>query len=261
MPVHSASSVSEFSSAQIEQFGREGFIIVRGLAGRDLCERMRTVALDNLSRALEPIEYEADMHYPGSPVSRDSRGGRTARRLLQARARDELFHDWATSPPIGARLRQLLGPKPMLAQAHHNCIMTKDPRFSSQTGWHQDMRFWSYERSELVSAWLALGREYEDNGCLQLAPGSQAMRFDRDRFDDELFLRQDLGQNREVLAHVVHAELDAGDVLFFHSRLLHSAGWNRTSETKLSLVYTYHAADNRPLPGTRSASLPSIALG
>ena len=63
-----------------------------------------------------------------------------------------------------------------------------------------------------------------------------------------------------MLAHSVHAELEPGDVLFFHCRLLHSAGWNRTAETKLSLVYTYHAADNRPLPDTRSASLPSIAV-
>ena len=31
-------------------------------------------------------------------------------------------------------------------------------------------------------------------------------------------------------------------------------------ETKFSLVFTYHAADNRPLPGTRSASLPAVSL-
>ena len=55
-------------------------------------------------------------------------------------------------------------------------------------------------------------------------------------------------------------ELDAGDVLFFHSRLLHAAGDNRTNETKFSLVATYHAAANRPRKGTRSASLPDIPL-
>lgn len=260
MPASPAISSSDSSSAEAEQFGRDGFVIARGLMGREMCGQMRAIAGEHLARAIEPIEYEADMHYPGAPVSRDARGGRTARRLLQAYARNALFHDWAMSPLTGARLRALIGPEPMLAQAHHNCIMTKDPRFSSRTGWHQDVRYWSFERPELVSVWLALGREYEDNGCLQLVPGSHALNLGRERFDDALFFRQDLEQNRAVLAHSVHAELEPGDVLFFHCRLLHSAGWNRTAETKLSLVYTYHAADNRPLPDTRSASLPSIAV-
>ena len=55
-------------------------------------------------------------------------------------------------------------------------------------------------------------------------------------------------------------ELDPGDVLFFHCRLFHAAGHNQTADTKFSLVFTYHAADNHPLPGTRSASLPDMAL-
>ena len=55
-------------------------------------------------------------------------------------------------------------------------------------------------------------------------------------------------------------ELEPGDVLFFHCRLFHAAGANSTTHTKYSAVFTYHAADNRPLPGTRSASLPEVAL-
>ncbi len=54
--------------------------------------------------------------------------------------------------------------------------------------------------------------------------------------------------------------LEQGDVLFFHCRTFHAAGANRTQATKFSLVTTYHTADNPPLSGTRSASLPSIAL-
>ena len=55
-------------------------------------------------------------------------------------------------------------------------------------------------------------------------------------------------------------ELAVGDVLLFSSRLFHAAGRNDTDAVKLSLVFTYHAPDNRPIPGTRSAQYPSIAL-
>lgn len=238
----------------------DGFIVARGLAERGLREQMLAVARDHLARGVGPVEYETDVRYPGSPQSNDADGGSTVRRLLQAGGRAPVFREWETSPLLASRLAQLLTAEPTLSLAHHNCIMTKDPRFSSRTGWHQDVRYWSFERPELVSVWLALGREHKDNGCLQLVPGSHAMRFARERFDDALFFRQDVEANRQVLGHSINAELDAGDVLFFHCRLLHAAGWNRTTQTKFSLVCTYHAADNRPLPGTRSASLPSIPL-
>ena len=74
------------------------------------------------------------------------------------------------------------------------------------------------------------------------------------------WMRLALEENRALLGTEVAAELDAGDVLFFHCRLFHAAGDNRTPSTKYSLVYTYHAAGNRPLPGTRSAGLPDIPL-
>jgi phytanoyl-CoA hydroxylase len=233
---------------------------VRGLADAQACERMREVAERHLAAAIPPLEYEADVHYPGAPASRDAPGGRTVRRLLQAYARDPVFAKWATSPEVAARLKALLGPRVELSQAHHNCVMTKDPRFSSVTSWHRDIRYWSFERPELVSVWLALGAERRENGCLLVLPGSHAMEFDDGRLDEAQFLRSDLPANQELLARAASVELDPGDVLFFHCRLFHAAGRNERVQTKFSLVYTYHAAQNRPLSGTRSAALPSVAL-
>ena len=159
-----------------------------------------------------------------------------------------------------ARLRQLLGPEIALSQAHHNCVMTKDPRYSSITSWHRDIRYWSYERPELISVWLALGEERPENGCLMLLPGTQAMTFDAGQLDSAQFLRTDVAANAALLRTRVYAELDPGDVLFFHCRLFHAASHNRSTHTKFSAVFTYRATDNLPLPGTRSASLPDVIL-
>jgi phytanoyl-CoA hydroxylase len=182
------------------------------------------------------------------------------RRLLQAYARDAVFRDWATAAPIVSRLRQLLGPQIALSQAHHNCVMTKDPRFSSLTSWHRDIRYWSYERPELVSVWLALGEERPENGCLLVLPGTHVMAFDAHQLDEAQFLRTDVVENEKLMQTQVTAELDPGDVLFFHCRLFHAASSNRSVRTKFSAVFTYHATDNHPLPGTRSAGIPDIIL-
>ena len=249
-----------FSVADVGQFRRDGYIVARQLAAPAECAEIRAIAERDLGAAKAPVEYEADTRYPGAPASLDAPGGRTVRRLLQAHARDPLIARWATQPAIGARLQQLIGPRVELAQAHHNCVMTKNPRYSSDTQWHQDIRYWSFERPELVSVWLALGREYFENGCLLVLPDTQTMEFAREQLDGDLFWRAEHAENKKLLATQRTVELEPGDVLFFHCRLLHAAGDNRSSETKFSLVSTYHAADNRPLPGTRSASVPDIPL-
>ena len=244
----------------LAHFERDGFAIARGLVPLRTVGHMLGIAREHLAAAIPPLEYEADIRYPGAPASLEAPGGRTVRRLLQAYARDPAFRTWATSAAVAELLRGRLGPHLELSQAHHNCIMTKHPRHSSVTGWHRDVRYWCFERPELVSVWLALGRERRENGCLLVIPGSHAMAFPPDALDASHFLRTDIERNRSLLDTAVEIELDPGDVLFFDCRLFHAAGRNETGVTKFSLVFTYHAAENRPLAGTRSASLPDIPL-
>ena len=134
------------------------------------------------------------------------------------------------------------------------------PGYSSATLWHQDIRYWSFDRPDLVSVWLALGGEREENGGLSLIAGSHLIELDRGRLDGELFLRPELEENHRMIATARSVELDFGDVVFFHSGLFHAAGMNRTAEVKLSVVFTYHAADNHPIPDNKSSSYPSIQV-
>lgn len=242
------------------RFWKDGFLCVRGLATGEDVRQMRRVTEAGLRDETGPIEYEADLHYPGAPKSLDAVGGRTVRRLKQALSRDFCFVEWITRPNVLNRLQQLLGPHIVCPLAHHNCIMTKQPQFSSETGWHQDIRYWSYSRSELVNAWIALGRETAENGCLQVIPGSHRQEFDRARFDNDIFFRSDLPENVPLIQSRQYVELEPGDVLFFHCKTLHAASRNQTTESKYSAVFTFRGADNLPLPNTRSSSLPELLL-
>ncbi len=255
-----ASAALEFSPKELDSFERDGYAIVRNVADAELRQRMLNVTLEGLHRHIEPLEYEADLHYPGAPVSTSELGGKTVRRLKQAHSRDFVFTQWIQNPAIVNRLKQILGPKIVCPLSHHNCIMTKEPKFSSDTGWHQDIRYWSFERPELVSVWLALGNETEQNGCLQLVPGSHCTPFERSRFDDEIFFRTDLAENQAVLSKKILAELNPGDVLFFHCKTLHAATRNRTDNTKYSLVLTYRSLDNPPKEESRSVVLPELLI-
>lgn len=248
------------SDTQLASFAQDGFLILRSFAPSALQHRLQAIAEQHLREAIPPLEYEADLHYPGAPASRGALGGRTIRRLLQAQARDPAFTEWITHPELLRCLHQLLGEQLVMPLAHHNCVMTKQPRFSSDTGWHQDIRYWSFERPELINIWLALGPERPENGGLRLIPGSHRLALEPYRFDAQSFFREDLAENQALLSQAVTVELNPGDVLLFHCRSLHAATRNYSHETKFSFVFTVRPADNPPHPGTRSTSLPELLL-
>ena len=255
----SFSSPNDIESAAFE---RDGYIVLRNMVSAQRCGDLRTIANDHLRQLIAPIEFEVDVRYPGAPLDRSSPGADTSRRLLQAFARDEAFRLWALDPEVKHILAGLLQTEESLSvsQCHHNCIMTKAPGFSSVTLWHQDSRYWAFDYENLVSVWLALGDEDKTNGCLRVIPGSHKLNFDPGRFDAAMFLRPDLPENKLLIQQAAAVELDPGDVLFFHSRLFHAAGRNLSEETKLSVVFTYHQASNKPINNTRSARFSSIAM-
>jgi len=245
---------------QVAQFHQDGYLLLRGGVAPADCELMLAVTLDHLRRAVPPLEYEAEVGYDGAPASLDAPGGRTARRLRNAWQRDACFRDWASDPRLVASLAQLLGEDVVLTLAHHNCVMTKHPDFGTATGWHRDIRYWSFTRPDLVSVWLALGHEDADNGALKFIPGSHRIPLAPGQMDALDFLRPELPENQALFAQGVTPVLERGDVVLFHSKLFHSAGRNNSRDMKASVVFAYRGKSNPPLPGSRSAAAGEIAF-
>jgi phytanoyl-CoA hydroxylase len=248
------------SEHRLAAFHRDGYLVLPGVLQPAEIEAVCEFVRASLEPLVGPVEYEADVGYPGSPSHRKAAGGNTPRRLLHAYARDQILRNLALHPQVASVLNELLGAAGMLSQCHHNCVMTKHPGYSSATLWHQDIRYWSFDRPELISAWFALGEERFSNGALQVIAGTHLMEFERGRLDAELFLRPEIEENAKLIEQARSVELNPGDVLLFHCRLFHAAGRNTTDEVKLSPVFTYHREDNHPIPGTRSAAYPSIPL-
>lgn len=249
------------TDSQAAQFNQQGFLIFKQAVQTELLQQMQQVARQQLIDPQQPYELETTLGYPGAPESLTEHGGSTIRRLLGAYSRSSIFADWATSEFLKNSLQTLFNKQPVyLSQAHHNSLMTKAPRFSSDTGWHQDIRYWSFAQPRLISVWLALGKESAQNGGLWVVPGSHQIQLQPEQFGEQTFFRSDLPQNKTILDTAVAVELEPGDVLFFDSRLLHRASRNHTDEVKFSLVFSYHDADNHPLVGTRSNSMEEICL-
>jgi len=249
------------TDTQLEAFQRDGYLVIPRWEYGESLKSLQGIAKRQLDAAAPPLELEAQLGYPGAPEATSLFGSETPRRLLGAYQREPLWREFAVSDSMAVSLRQLFDDEDIcLSQAHHNCLMTKSPRYSSDTGWHQDSRYWSFDRPELITAWLALGEETKKNGVLRVIPGSHRMKCKSSQFDSDLFFSANSDDNMSLISEAKALSLSAGDLVFFHCKLLHSATRNTTEMTKLSLVFTYHRRNNRPLAGSRSASVAEILL-
>jgi phytanoyl-CoA hydroxylase len=245
---------------QMEELRNKGFVVLPRFVPPAGLIKLNEAARAELAARADPLEFEADLQYPGAPASRTAAGGGTVRRLLDAYARNPAFAEWGTATALREWVETYFGESVLMSRVHHNCMMTKHPLYGSLTGWHRDIRYWSFEREDLVSVWLALGEERSDNGALWLVPGSHRMALGSDQFDESKFFRADREDNAEIIRTAISPRLAAGDAVFFHCNTLHSAGKNRSDAVKFSLVYTYYGRSNAPKPGTRSASKPAVEL-
>jgi len=254
------------SNEQLQQFQEDGFLILRGFADKKKCDAILDVAKVHLKYKIEPIETEIGYDEKSKEYRTDAvdyskeESGTTVRRLRQVYSRDILFKEWMEDENIRPILQQVLNDQVVITTSHHNSIMTKMPHQSTQTRWHQDRRYWRYLDDNLISVWLALDDENSENGVLEFIPGSHRMHFELDQFDEKEYFREDSNKNIPLIEKKVSTTLQKGDVVLFHSLLLHRANKNDTDKAKISFVYTVKGASTKVIEGTRSAEYPEVML-
>jgi phytanoyl-CoA hydroxylase len=256
------------SDEQLHQFHQNGFIVLRNFLPQEKCDAILDVAKAHLEHKIEPIETEIGYDERSKEyrtdvtdyTSKSNEKNMIVRRLRQVYSRDILFKEWMEDVEIRPILQQILEDKVVITTAHHNSIMTKMPHYSRATAWHQDRRYWRYSDDNLVSVWLALDDEYSDNGVLEFLPGSHLIQFKPEQFDEKEYLREDTSENAALIAQKVSTTLKKGDVIIFHSLLLHRANKNNTDKAKISFVYTVKGERTNAVEGTRSSEYQEVRL-
>ena len=254
--------------SELNQFNTNGFLILRNFISKGECDAILDVALAHLKHKIEPVETEIDYGVKSQSYrtnvsdynSIEQKESVTVRRLRQVYHRDILFKNWMENQKIRPILKQILEDNVVVTIAHHNSIMTKMPNSSKETSWHQDRRYWSFSDDNLVSVWLALGEENSENGVLEFIPKSHKMKFSKEQFGEKEYFDTTHLENVSLIETKQVRNLNQGDVVLFHCKLLHRANKNRTDKPKLSFVYTVKGSRTETLKGSRSAQYPEIYL-
>ncbi|HET6572398.1 MAG TPA: phytanoyl-CoA dioxygenase family protein [Fimbriiglobus sp.] len=133
---------------------------------------------------------------------------------------------------------------------YHSKMILKDPKVGGAWAWHQDYGYW-YQNGVLfpllTSAFIAVDPCTRANGCLQVLKGSHhAGRVNHVLTGDQAGADRERVDELAKRLELVYVEMDPGDVLFFHSNLLHRSDQNRSDNPRWSMICCYNAARNDP---------------
>jgi phytanoyl-CoA hydroxylase len=214
---------------QKQSFAQDGYLIVRGLFSREETELLT----QHYMELHEKDATDADRSSEDDPLKRFPR-------LLMMHRYDPISREWMLDRRIATVLNELLGKDPFAVQT---MIYYKPPQARGQA-LHQDQYFLRAQPGTCIAAWMALDRCDDENGCLQVVPGSQNWPLLCTTKADTTQSFTDMTVPVPAGTEAVPAVLDPGDVLFFNGQLVHGSGPNHTTDRfRRSLIGHYIEGD------------------
>lgn len=208
---------------QVRFFRHSGYLKLPDCLPLSFVKQLRTTAVNDFQNRVRP--------YATDEIGRIFK-------LSNLVARAPIFRELVTSPLILDPLESLLGPNIELTLNRHNHA-TLTLKGAAPPRLHRDILQWS---RSVVSAIVYLEDSDYDSGCTQIIPGSHFLPFvgtpnNGGTWMDEHSIFADL------LSQALPIPAREGSVLLFDSLAFHSAGINKTENTRLSLTFAYHSVD------------------
>ena len=169
------------------------------------------------------------------------------------RNKSHLLFKWVDDlmrhPRILDAVEDLIGPDLL---CWNTIFWIKEADSPSFVSWHQDVRYWGLDTSELVTAWLALSPATEASGCMKVLPGSHRgpVLPHRDEYHDDNMLTR----GQEIAVEVDESKtapmaLAAGQASLHNVALAHASGPNRTGDRRIGLSMHYISTRTRQTAG------------
>jgi ectoine hydroxylase-related dioxygenase (phytanoyl-CoA dioxygenase family) len=168
------------------------------------------------------------------------------------------------SPVIGRMAAKLA--RTRTVRLWHDQLLHKPPDTGApgNVGWHQDHHYWQCAQpANLLTAWLALDDVTEENGCMQVVPGSHTWGL----LDASDFFEQDLDALRARIERAtgrefrtVKCEMPAGALSFHHCLTIHGSGPNRSTRPRRSWAIHLMPGGTKYCAGTPADAHMNVAL-
>ena len=200
----------------------------------------------------------------GNSMDFNDQSGNRTRLTLWFTPGDDSFGLMSRSERMVNAVSSLLGAKGDVCHFHSK-VMQKEPKVGGAWEWHQDYGYW-YKNGFLypeamISVMVALTEATKENGCLQVLKGSHKMqRFEHNFAGEQQGADMDFVNAAEKICELVYVELQPGDVLFFHSNILHRSAANTSDKSRWSIISAYNLSYNIPFREKNTSCIEPIKI-
>lgn len=158
-------------------------------------------------------------------------------------------HDFAVSKEAGAIVGELLDDDVDVFQSQY---IFKNPGAWGQP-WHQDSYYFTFDQQPQVGLWLAISEATLENGCLAVVPGSHkqpVLEHGPDKRPGANYGYLEIEETEFEADQAVPVLMEPGDLLVFHSYLVHRSFDNKANARRQAMVYHYGRTGTQNLPGS-----------
>ena len=220
-----------------------GYILIPNFVDEKFCDEMNK-EVTNIIKSIIPEESAFSHAYAGDghiairemkPTEDPKSIEDEISKLFRIHSRG-IFNEFINNEVLCDILEDILGPN---VDCFLSQFIFKNPGAWGQP-WHQDSSYFPFDREPQVGAWLATSEATLENGCLVILPGSHKEHLHEHLPDDRK------GSNygyTEIKDHDFSQEtpmtLNTGDLLLFHSFLMHKSYDNNSQARRTAMVYHF----------------------
>jgi non-heme Fe2+,alpha-ketoglutarate-dependent halogenase len=133
----------------------------------------------------------------------------------------------------------------------------KEPRNPAFVSWHQDSTYWGLNKTDVVTAWIALSPSTKANGAMEVIPGTHLLSQvpHRDTFakDNMLTRGQEVAVDVDA-TKAVTIELRPGEMSLHHVLLVHGSAPNLSPVRRIGFAARYIPTSVKQLSGERDSA-------
>lgn len=228
------SSSHRLSSAQVEQYARDGFTGPVPVLTSDEVRSFRG-------------ELEAYERAAGKAIG------------FPEKSKPYLLFGWADAivhhPKVLDAVEDLIGPDILV---YHTTLWTKEAQAAVFTLWHQDDAYFFLDPPQQVTAWVALSDASELAGCMRMIAGSHReglVEHTEKPGGGNIIRRGRAIHDRFTDSDGTLVPLRPGEMSLHNTYTIHSSGANNSDDRRIGLGISYVPAHVRPKGGPRSSAL------
>ena len=228
---------------QKNSWNRNGFILLKNFCSEDICSEMNSSVIDIIDNMVGSEDAFSHAYAKDGYIGiREMKPNPEAKTIHDEMSKifrlhgKGVFNDFIKNKRLLDLLEDILG-------ENIDCFLSqyifKNPGAWGQP-WHQDSSYFPFDRYPQVGAWVATSPATLKNGCLVILPGSHQEHLHEHVPDERQGSNYGYTEIKDQdFTNQTPVTLETGDLLLFHSFLMHKSYDNKSKLKRTAVVFHF----------------------